>query len=313
MTGEPMLQDFRFLCRGAIAAGVAAMVLAVPARAQRPAPLKPGLLRVCADMDNLPFSNQKGEGYENKIADLIANEWRAKLEYVWWPIRRGYYRMLNGTYCDLVIESPVGVDQAGATKPYYRSGYMFLSRKGSGLENINSLADPRLKKLKIGVNLFVSTDGEHSPPEMALSQYGVIGNLVGYSVAYDSTTRPEDIINGVAKKDVDLAIVWGPQAGYFVKKSAVPLVLTPMATETDSATGYPMSYNIGMAVRRSDRAFRDSLQTLLERKRPEILNILKEYGVPALPVKEEAKSDDKPKASGPAPQAPTDSSRASKR
>jgi mxaJ protein len=296
-----------------MAAGVAAMVLAVPASAQRPAPLKPGLLRVCADMDNLPFSNQKGEGYENKIADLIANEWHSKLEYLWWPIRRGYFRMLNGTYCDLVIESPVGLDMAGATKPYYRSGYMFLSRKGSGLENINSLADPRLKKLKIGVNLFVSSDGEHSPPEMALSRYGVIGNLVGYSVAYDSTTRPEDIINAVAKKDVDLAIVWGPQAGYFVKKSAVPLVLTPLAAEVDSATGYPMSYNIGMAVRRSDKAFRDSLQTLLERKRPEILNILKEYGVPALPVKEEAKSDDKPKASGPAPQAPTDSNRASKR
>ncbi len=85
-------------------------------------------------MDNLPFSNQKGEGYENKIAELIANEWHSRLEYTWWPIRRGYYRMLNGTYCDLVIESPVGVDQAGATKPYYRSGYMFLSRKGSGLE-----------------------------------------------------------------------------------------------------------------------------------------------------------------------------------
>jgi mxaJ protein len=308
-----MLQDFRVLSRGAIAACVAAMVLVIPAGAQRPAPLKPGLLRVCADMDNLPFSNQKGEGYENKIADLIANEWHSKLEYVWWPIRRGYYRMLNGTYCDLVIESPVGIDQAGATKPYYRSGYMFLSRKGSGLENIKSLADPRLKKLKIGVNLFVSTDGEHSPPEMALSRYGVVGNLVGYSVAYDSTTRPEDIINAVAKKDVDLAIVWGPQAGYFVKKSAVPLVLTPLAAEVDSATGYPMSYNIGMAVRRRDREFRDSLQTLIDRKRPEILNILKEYGVPALPVKEEAKSEDKPKASGPSPKAPADSSSASKR
>jgi mxaJ protein len=308
-----MLQDFRVLSRGAIAACVAAMVLVIPAGAQRPAPLKPGLLRVCADMDNLPFSNQKGEGYENKIADLIANEWHSKLEYVWWPIRRGYYRMLNGTYCDLVIESPVGIDQAGATKPYYRSGYMFLSRKGSGLANIKSLADPRLKKLKIGVNLFVSTDGEHSPPEMALSRYGVVGNLVGYSVAYDSTTRPEDIINAVAKKDVDLAIVWGPQAGYFVKKSAVPLVLTPLAAEVDSATGYPMSYNIGMAVRRRDREFRDSLQTLIDRKRPEILNILKEYGVPALPVKEEAKSEDKPKASGPSPKAPADSSSASKR
>jgi mxaJ protein len=307
-----MLHAVRFLYRGAVLAGLLGMVLVVPARAQRPAPLKPGLLRVCADMDNLPFSNRNGEGYENKIAELIANEWHSKLEYTWWPIRRGYYRMLNGTYCDLVIESPVGVDQAGATKPYYRSGYMFLSLKGSGLEDINSLADPRLKKLKIGVNLFVSTDGEHSPPEMALSRYGVVGNLVGYSVAYDDTTRPEDIINAVAKKDVDLAIVWGPQAGYFMKKSPAPMVLTPLAAEVDSATGFPMSYNIGMAVRRSDKAFRDSLNTLLDRKRPEILSILKDYGVPALPVKEQPKSDDKAKAAAPSGQAPTDSTRASK-
>jgi mxaJ protein len=309
-----MLQDFQFLFRTASLAGLIIALSWTPANAQRPAPLTPGLLRVCADMDNLPFSNQKGEGYENKIANLIANEWHSKLEYVWWPIRRGYYRMLNGTYCDLAIESPVGVDQAGSTKPYYRSGYMFLSRKGSGLEGINSLADPRLKKLKIGVNLFVSSDGEHSPPEMALSRYGVVGNLVGYSVAYDETTRPEDIINAVAKKDVDLAIVWGPQAGYFVKKSPVPLVLTPLAAEVDTATGYPMSYDIGMAVRRKDHQFRDSLQTLLDRKKPEILNILKEYGVPAFPVKgDRAQGDaDKPKASAPAP-APADSTRASKR
>jgi mxaJ protein len=189
---------------------------------------------------------------------------------------------------------------------------MFLSRKGSGLENINSLADPRLKKLKIGVNLFVSTDGEHSPPEMALSRYGVVGNLVGYSVAYDDTTRPEAIINAVAKKDVDVAIVWGPQAGYFMKKSAVPLVLTPLATEVDTATGYPMSYNIGMAVRRKDHAFRDSLQTLLDRKHPEILNILKEYGVPAFPVKEDKPQGDADKSSAPSP-APADSTRASNR
>jgi mxaJ protein len=307
-----MLQYLKPLCRAALMGGLIIPVLSSPARAQRPAPLTPGLLRVCADMDNLPFSNQKGEGYENKIAELIANEWHSKLEYTWWPIRRGYYRMLNGTYCDLVIESPVGLDMAGATKPYYRSGYMFLTRKGSGLEDINSLADPRLKKAKIGVNLFVSSDGEHSPPEMALSRYGVIGNLVGYSVAYDDSTRPEDIINAVAKKDVDLAIVWGPQAGYWLKKSPVPLVLTPLATEVDSATGYPMSYNIGMAVRRRDRAFRDSLQTLLDRKAPEIQNILKEFGVPALPVKEEKADEDggKPKAAAPAS---PDSTRASKR
>jgi len=305
-----MLHNSSILYRTALVAGLLLPAAAGSAAAQRPAPLTPGLLRVCADMDNLPFSNQKGEGYENKIAELIANEWNSKLEYVWWPIRRGYFRMLNGTYCDVVIESPVGLDMAGATKPYYRSGYMFLSRKGSGLENINSLADSRLKKLRIGVNLFVSTDAEHSPPEMALSRYGVVGNLVGYSVAYDDSTRPEDIINAVAKKEVDLAIVWGPQAGYFVQKSPVPLVLTPLATDVDSATGYPMSYNIGMAVRRRDRAFRDSLNTLLDRKGPEIQNILKEYGVPAFPVKDERKADDDAKPKAAAPASP-DSTRAS--
>jgi mxaJ protein len=309
-----MIHNVKLFSRTLSLICLAGAALAAPVAAQRPAPLTPGLLRVCADMDNLPFSNQKGEGYENKIADLIANEWHSKLEYVWWPIRRGYYRMLNGTYCDLVIESPVGLDQAGSTKPYYRSAYMFLSRKGSGLETINSLADPRLKKLKIGVNLFVSTDGEHSPPEMALARYGVVGNLVGYSTAYDDTTRPEAIINAVAKKDVDVAIVWGPQAGYFVKQSSVPLVLTPLAAEVDSATGFPMQYNIGMAVRRKDHEFRDSLQVLLDKKKPEIDRILQQYGVPTMPIKEDAKKgDDAKAATPPASQASSDSTRASKR
>ena len=268
-----------------------ALGLAQPAAAQRPGPLRPGVLRVCADMDNLPFSNQKGEGYENKIAELIAKDWNSKLEYTWWPIRRGYYRMLNGTYCDVIIESPSGVDQAGSTKPYYRSGYAFVSRKGSGFEDINSLADPRLKKLRIGVNLFVSTDGEHSPPEMALSRYGVIGNLRGYNTSYDENIRPEDIINGVVNKDVDVAIVWGPMAGYFVKKASVPLVLTPIAAEKDSATGFPMQYDIGMAVRRHDKALRDSLQTLLDRRASDIQAILKGYGVPVIPPKTGAPAD----------------------
>ncbi|MGH7497588.1 MAG: quinoprotein dehydrogenase-associated putative ABC transporter substrate-binding protein [Gemmatimonadales bacterium] len=293
--------------------GAFTLVAAVPASAQRPGPLQAGLLRVCADADNLPFSNQKGEGYENKIAELIARSWNSKLEYVWWPIRRGYFRMLNGTYCDVAIESPAGLDMAGSTKPYYRSGYMFLTRKGSDLEDINSLADPRLKKLRIGVNLFVSSDGEHSPPEMALHRYGVIGNLRGYNTSYDENTRPEDIINGVAKEDVDLAIVWGPMAGYFVKKSPVPLVLTPIAVEVDSASGYPMRYNIGMAVRRQDRVFRDSLQTLLDRRAPEIQAILKQYGVPLFPITTEAPEGEKGKATASPPsKIPDDSGRAAK-
>jgi len=293
--------------------GLAALLPAAPASAQRPGPPQPGVLRVCADADNLPFSNQRGEGYENKIAELIAQSWNSKVEYVWWPIRRGYFRMLNGTYCDVAIESPAGLDIAGSTKPYYRSGYMFLTRKGSGLEDINSLADPRLKKLRIGVNLYVSSDGEHSPPEMALDKYGVVGNLKGYNVSYDENIRPEDIINGVAKKDVDLAIVWGPMAGYFVKKSPVPLVLTPIAVDVDSASGYPMRYNIGMAVRRKDHVFRDSLQTLLDRRAPEIQTILKQYGVPLFPITTEAPEGEKGKTTAAPPsKIPADSGRAAK-
>jgi mxaJ protein len=126
---------------------------------------------------------------------------------------------------------------------------------------------------------------------MALSRYGVIGNLRGYNTSYDENIRPEDIINGVANKDVDVAIVWGPMAGYFVKKASVPLVLTPIAAEKDSATGFPMQYEIGMAVRRQDKALRDSLQTLLDRRASDIQAILQGYGVPVIPLKTEAPAD----------------------
>jgi quinoprotein dehydrogenase-associated probable ABC transporter substrate-binding protein len=214
-------------CRVAAVVGLGLVGIALPARAQRPAPFDPAKIRVCADPDNMPSSNDKLEGYENKLATLISQELKAKLEYVWYPTRRGYFRILNGRYCDLAIEAPAGLDIAGATKPYFRSGYVFVTRKGSSLEDISSLADPRLKKLKIGVNVYTS-DAENSPPAMALSHYGVVGNLVGYSTFFDDRNRPEDIVNAVIKKQVDLAIAWGPLAGYYAKHSPVPLVLTPL-------------------------------------------------------------------------------------
>ena len=266
-------------------AALAVPAAAVPARAQRPAPLQPGLIRVCADPDNMPSSNDKGEGYENKIATLIASELDSKLTYVWYPTRRGYFRILNGTYCDLAIEAPVGLDFAGATKPYFRSGYYFVARKGSGLENVNSLSDPRLKKLRIGVNVYTS-DAENSPPTMALSYHGVVGNLKGFSTFYDDQNRPEDIIEAVERKEVDIAIAWGPVAGYFAEKSTVPLVLTPLPVR-DSLSDLPFQYDIAIAVRRADKELRDSLQAVLERKAPEIQAILKEYHVPLLPMEEE--------------------------
>jgi mxaJ protein len=280
----------------------------------RPNIEKPGVLRVCADPDNMPLSNQKGEGYEQKIAQLIAKEWNSKVEYAWWPVRRGFFsRALNGRYCDVAIQAPTGLDMAGVTKPYFRSGYVFVTRKDRGLD-IKSLADPRLKKLKIGVNL-LNSDAENTPPAMALSQYGVVGNLVGFTTFYSDSARPEDIVNAVAKKDVDVAIVWGPLAGYFVKKSAVPLTLQPLPERDSLSPDFQFQYNIGMGVRRRDQALRDSLQGTLDRKGPEIQAILKQYAVPVLPVKQEGDGDDdddKPKAAAPIP-APKDSARDSTR
>jgi mxaJ protein len=278
----------------------------------RPNVEKPGVIRVCADPDNMPLSNQKGQGFEQKIAELIAKDWNSKIEYAWWPVRRGFFaRALNGRYCDIAIQAPSGLDIAGVTKPYFRSGYVFVTRKDSGLD-IKSLADPRLKKLKIGVNL-LNSDAENTPPAMALSRYGVVGNLVGFSTFYTDTERPEDIIKAVANKDIDVAIVWGPLAGYFARQASPPLLLQPLP-ERDSLSDFPFRFNIAMGVRRRDRELRDSLQSVLDRRGPEIQSILKEYGIPVFPIRPETGEGENPKATGPStPKAPADSARAAQR
>jgi mxaJ protein len=238
--------------------------------------LTPGLLRICADPDNMPLSNQKGEGFEQKIAALIGKELNAKVEYAWWPVRRGYFsRALNGRYCDIAIEAPSGLDMAAVTKPYFRSGYMFLTRKDSGLD-ITSLADPRLKKLKIGVNLLHS-DAENTPPAMALSRYGVVGNLTGYSTFYTDEDRPEDIVEGVANKEVDIAIVWGPLAGYYAARQNAPLAVTPIPSKPGDL---PFAFDISMGVKKGNDALYARLERLLAARRPEILKILGDYHVP---------------------------------
>ena len=304
----PSLRPFQLIAALSVIAVAGSPSLAAQLR---PNVGKPGVLRVCADPDNMPLSNQKGEGYEQKIAELIAKDWNAKIEYAWWPVRRGFFsRALNGRYCDVAIQAPSLFDMAGVTKPYFRSGYVFVTRKDRNLD-IKSLADPRLKKLKIGVNL-LNSDAENTPPAMALSRYGVVGNLVGYSTFYTEAERPEDIINDVAKKTTDVAIVWGPLAGYFAKSSPVPLLITPLA-ERDSLSDYPFRFNIGMGVRRRDRALRDSLQAVLDRRGPEIQAILKQYGVPLFPVKAEDGKDDDAAPPAVAPTAAGDSTRASQR
>ena len=294
-------------------AGILAAGVSATAEAQRPAPYQPGLLRVCNDPDNMPFSNQKEEGFENKIAQLIAKDWNSKLEYVWYPTRRGYFRILNGMYCDLIIQAPGGLDMAGTTTSYYRSGYVFLTRQDGKLADIKSLADPRLKKARIGVTLLPSD--EQLPPTMALSHYGVVGNLHGYHGWYNDEDRPEDIVKAVANDSVDVAIVWGPLAGYFAKQSKVPLKITPLG-ERDSLADVPFRYNIAMAVRRSDKELRDSLERTLKEKAPQIQAILKEYGIPMFPVTAAGGDDDDDDDGPPKPAAapaPADTSRTARK
>lgn len=295
------------LLRSLALAGLLGAAAAAPAAAQRPGPLQPGVLRVCADPDNMPFSNQKGEGFENKIAEFIASEWKTRLEYVWYPVRRGYFRILNGRYCDLIVQAPGGLDMAGTTEPYYRSGYVFVSRADGKLKDITSLADPRLKQARIGVTLLPSD--EQLPPTMALSHHGVVGNLRGFQGMYNEEDRPEDVIEAVADGEVDVAIVWGPLAGYFAKQSSVPLRIHPLG-ERDTLADVPFRYDIAMAVRRSDRELQDSLKRTLEQKAPQIQAILREYGVPTFPM-EKAGDQGRSKPTGSEP-AKADSARAAR-
>jgi quinoprotein dehydrogenase-associated probable ABC transporter substrate-binding protein len=245
-------------------------------------PPTPGLLRVCADPDNLPFSNQKGEGFENKLAELLAKAWHSKLEFAWWPIRRGFFaRGLNGRYCDVALTAPAGLDMAATTKAYFRSAYVIIYRKDSGL-NITSLNDSILKHLKIGVNL-LNSDAENTPPAMAMSSHGVVGNLVGYPTFFsEGGPRPEDIVNAVIDRSVDLAIVWGPVAGYFASRSSVPLVMNPVVY--DSVSDLPFAFDIAAATQRREKALRDSLQTFLSANRPAIDSLLQAFHFPLLPL-----------------------------
>jgi mxaJ protein len=284
----------RLLRRALAFAGLASLA-AAPLVAQRPGPMTPGILRVCADPDNLPFSNSAQEGMENKLAELIARDWHSKLEYIWWAAPRGLARMLNGTYCDVILQAPAGYDLAGVTRPYYRTGYVIVQRKDAA-HPVTSLDDPSLKTMKIGVHLFAN-DGENTPPAMALSAHGVVGNLIGFSTVYaGGMNHPEDIVKAVADGSIDLAIVWGPIAGYYAKRLGADLELRPLPD--DSASGIPFNFSMGIAIRHRDHALKDSLEKFLAARAPEIQNLLQEYGIPVQPLTPDSAAQASPSAPG---------------
>jgi mxaJ protein len=247
-----------------------------PAHARR-------VLCIAADPNNLPFSNDRLEGFENRIAKVIAADLGADVQYVWRAQRRGFFRhAFKDDGCQVVLGVPAGFDMALTTAPYYRSTYVFVSRADRGVD-VRSFDDPALRDLKVGVQV-VGDEGAAAPPGLALARRGIVNNVVGYTVYgdYRRDNPPARIIDAVVDGEVDVAVVWGPLAGYFARSGKVPLRLTPVSPEADPP-GVRFAFAISVGVRKGDTLLRDELNAVLARRRPEIERILDEYGVPRAP------------------------------
>jgi mxaJ protein len=237
-------------------------------------------LRVCADPNNLPFTNAKGEGFENRMAALLARDLGTRVEYAWFAQRRGFLRnTLTAQTCDVVMGLPVDTDAAWTTQPYYRSTYVFVTRRSRNL-HIRSFDDLQLHSLRIGVEL-VGDDSANTPPAHALSRRGIVSNVIGYSVYGDYRTNspPSAIIAAVAHGEIDVAAAWGPMAGYFAAHQPIPLDVVPVQPQIDGRF-LPQTFSIAMATRRRDKARHELLEQFIKHRRHDIDRILAEYHVP---------------------------------
>jgi mxaJ protein len=230
-------------------------------------------LKVCADPEAMPSSNRRQQGYDNKIAEVLARDLHSKLVFNWQRNGRGFVRdILNKGACDVVMGVPAGVPGLLTTAPYYRSTYVFVTRRGRDLD-LHTFQDPQLKNLKIAVQVL---DEEYAPPGQALGRHGLGGNIVGY----DTTENPVSIMNAVYQKKVDTAIVWGPLAGFFAKQHPGRLEITPTPPADPPV---PMAFSIALGVSKKHPELRHRLNLAIQRHHREIDRILRAYGVPLLP------------------------------
>jgi mxaJ protein len=240
------------------------------------------VLRVCADPAGLPYSNEKREGFENRVAEIVAKDLGATVEYTWWVQRRGFLRStLNAGRCDVVMGAPIGLYMLRTTQPYYRSTFAFLTKRDRHLADLKSLGDARLRALEIGVPL-AGDDGANPAPLHALGRRGITGRLHGFPLYGELGRDMPAAAEAVAKGEIDVAILWGPVAGFAAMKSREPLVVVPVAEEVDDAI--PLTFAMGMGVRASDKELADKLDATLVRRRHEIAAILRGAGVPLLPL-----------------------------
>ena len=248
----------------------------------------PSVLRICADKDNLPYSNEKREGFENKIAELIAKDLGKKVQYQFWVDRYGYIRnTLNAHRCDVLISTVAGNDMVLTSAPYYRAGYVFVYKKDSGLD-IKDWNSPDLRKARIGLV-------DATPPSRPLLDLGLMDNARYYRLMRDLNQPPSLMIDDLIKGDIDVAIIWGPIGGYFAKSAPMPLVVNEVPEyEAVSAKGKEY-WNISLAVRKGDKERLAMIEEVLKRRKAGIDRIMDDYGIPHFPVVQEKKEKVKEK------------------
>lgn len=233
--------------------------------------------RVCADPESLPYSNQKGEGFENKIAEVLAKDLGKELTYEFWLDRQGYLRnTINAQRCDVIIGMGSDVDTLRTSKPYYRSGYVFVYRKSSNY-NIKDWDAEDLKKGIIGIV------GE-SPPTIPLRDHDLMANARPYRLQRDLNLSPGHMIDDLVAGKIDVAIIWGPIGGYYAKQSKEPLVVVPIPEYKSVNVKGKEEWNISVAVRKKDKDRMEMIQGALDRNQTKILKILDDYGIPHKPA-----------------------------
>jgi quinoprotein dehydrogenase-associated probable ABC transporter substrate-binding protein len=235
----------------------------------------PKVLRVCADPRNLPFSDEKGEGFENRLAELLAEKLHKKLDYTFFPQATGFVRMTLAAHrCDVIMGFPQGDELVQGTNPYYRTSYALVSKPGSGLEEVTSLADERLKSKHLGIIA-------GTPPATNMAANGLMANARPYPLMIDTRidSSAGAMMKDLAAGEIDAAVLWGPMAGYYAKQAKPPLHVTPLVAEK---SGPRLVYRIGMGVRPADQNWKRLLNRLIEENQPAINRILLDYGVPLL-------------------------------
>jgi quinoprotein dehydrogenase-associated probable ABC transporter substrate-binding protein len=235
----------------------------------------PHVFRACADPRNLPFSNEAGEGFENKIAELFARKLGKSVAYTFYPDATGFIRnTLNAHRCDVVLGIAQGDDMVQPTSPYYRTAYVAAYRQDGSLKGLDSLSDPRLKAAKIGIVA-------GTPPATLLAENGLLSHIKSYALVvdtrYDSPTH--EMMEDLDRGEIDVALLWGPIAGYYAKKAKTPIAIVPLVKDQGGAH---MVYRIVMGVRRSDQNWKRALDKLISENQGEIQAILRSYGVPLL-------------------------------